>query len=52
MKKPVEILQKYWNHSSFREPQEEIITATLQKINTIVLLPPEQENRFAIKFLH
>jgi len=36
---PIEILQKYWNHSSFRKPQEEIITATLQKQNTVVLLP-------------
>ncbi len=39
MKTPIEILQKYWNHSSFRKPQEEIITATLQKQNSVVLLP-------------
>lgn len=39
MKTPIEILQKYWNHSSFRKPQEEIITAALQKQNSIVLLP-------------
>ncbi len=39
MNTPIEILQKYWKHSSFRKPQEEIITATIQKQNTIVLLP-------------
>ena len=39
MKKPIELLKKYWNHTSFRKPQEEIITTTLKKQNTIVLLP-------------
>jgi ATP-dependent DNA helicase RecQ len=39
MNNPIEILQKYWKHTKFRQPQEEIISATLQKQNTIVLLP-------------
>ncbi|MCH3882613.1 MULTISPECIES: RecQ family ATP-dependent DNA helicase [Tenacibaculum] len=36
---PLEILQKYWKHTSFREPQAEIINAVLAKKNTIALLP-------------
>jgi len=39
MKTPIEILKKYWNYSSFRKPQEEIIKVALQHKNTIVLLP-------------
>ena len=39
MKKTLEILQKYWNHNSFRVPQSEIIDAVLDKKNVIALLP-------------
>lgn len=38
-KKPIELLQKYWKHHSFREPQEEIIESVLQKKDTFALLP-------------
>ncbi|WP_211298191.1 RecQ family ATP-dependent DNA helicase [Polaribacter glomeratus] len=34
-----EIIQEYWNFSSFREPQEEIINAVLEKKDVIALLP-------------
>jgi len=34
-----ELLQKYWNHESFREPQEEIINAVLAKNDVVTLLP-------------
>jgi ATP-dependent DNA helicase RecQ len=33
------IIQDYWNFSSFREPQEEIINAILQQKDVIALLP-------------
>ncbi len=33
------ILQKYWAHQEFREPQQEVINAVLNKQNTIALLP-------------
>jgi ATP-dependent DNA helicase RecQ len=33
------ILQEYWNFSSFREPQEDIINAVLQQKDVIALLP-------------
>ena len=39
MESPVEILKKYWNHSDFRSPQKEIITAVLNRENVIALLP-------------
>ena len=39
MTTPIKILQKYWRHSSFREPQEEIIETVLNGENVIVLLP-------------
>lgn len=39
MNTPLEILQTYWQHPSFREPQEEIIDALLAKKNVIALLP-------------
>ncbi len=39
MDTPLEILEKYWNYSQFREPQEEIIKAVLEGSNTVVLLP-------------
>lgn len=34
-----EILKKYWNHDSFREPQQQIIEEVLQKNDVIALLP-------------
>jgi ATP-dependent DNA helicase RecQ len=34
-----EILKNYWGFSTFREPQEEIIEAVLQKKDVITLLP-------------
>ena len=33
------ILKKYWKHSSFREPQDKIIQAVLNKKDVIALLP-------------
>lgn len=38
-KKPIDILQQYWKHTSFREPQEDIIASVLQKKDTFALLP-------------
>lgn len=38
-KKPIDLLQQYWKHTSFREPQEEIIEAVLQQRDTFALLP-------------
>lgn len=37
--KTLNVLKHYWGHSSFREPQQEIIAAVLAKKNTIALLP-------------
>lgn len=39
MSNPLDILKKYWGHTAFRAPQEEIITSILEKRNTIALLP-------------
>ena len=39
MNLPLKKLQKYWNHTAFRKPQEEIINAVLNKKDTIALLP-------------
>ena len=36
---PLQILQKYWQHNSFRGNQEEIILSVLQKHDTLALLP-------------
>lgn len=36
---PLEILQKYWKHDSFRPLQEEIITSVLENQDTFALLP-------------
>jgi ATP-dependent DNA helicase RecQ len=36
---PKEIIQEYWNFSSFREPQEEIINTVLDQKDVIALLP-------------
>lgn len=38
-KKPIDLLQQYWKHTSFREPQEEIIASVLQQKDTFALLP-------------
>ncbi|MCG8807834.1 RecQ family ATP-dependent DNA helicase [Tenacibaculum finnmarkense] len=37
--KSIEILTHYWKHQSFRAPQQEIITAVLNRKDTIALLP-------------
>jgi ATP-dependent DNA helicase RecQ len=39
MSKPLEILQKYWNHDAFRTPQEDIINSVLAGKDTFVLMP-------------
>ncbi|WP_296317664.1 RecQ family ATP-dependent DNA helicase [Winogradskyella sp. UBA3174] len=36
---PIEILERYWNHTSFRPLQEEIITSVLENEDTFALLP-------------
>ena len=36
---PIEILQNYWKHDTFREPQEEIIQAVIHKKDVLALLP-------------
>lgn len=37
--KALEILQKYWKHDAFREPQEEIIASVLEGKDTFALMP-------------
>ena len=39
MKKPHEILKKYWGYTEFRPPQEAIINTVLKGENSLVLLP-------------
>ena len=39
MKSPIDLLQKYWKHQEFREPQKEIIDAVLSNTNVLALLP-------------
>ena len=39
MTNTLQILKTYWNHDSFRAPQENIIEAVLNKQNVIALLP-------------
>lgn len=39
MNTPIDILQKYWNYDSFREPQQAIIDSVLDKKDTFALLP-------------
>ncbi len=39
MSKPLEILQKYWKHDTFRTPQEEIINSILSGKDTFGLMP-------------
>jgi ATP-dependent DNA helicase RecQ len=36
---PIEVLERYWNHTSFRPFQEEIITSVLERDDTFALLP-------------
>ena len=36
---PAQILQKYWGHSSFRDSQEDIIKAVLNKKDVVTVLP-------------
>ena len=39
MSRPIEILQKYWNHNAFRTPQLDIITSVLEGKDTFGLMP-------------
>lgn len=39
MAHPIQILERYWNHTSFRPLQEEIITSVLDHNDTFALLP-------------
>ncbi|MFZ4679974.1 MAG: RecQ family ATP-dependent DNA helicase [Flavobacterium sp.] len=39
MNKASEILQKYWKHDTFREPQEKIIASVLDGKDTFALMP-------------
>jgi len=36
---PIKVLERYWNHTSFRPLQEEIITSVLNNEDTFALLP-------------
>jgi ATP-dependent DNA helicase RecQ len=39
MSKALEILQQYWDHDAFREPQEAIIASVLEGKDTLALMP-------------
>jgi len=39
MQHPIDILERYWNYSSFRPLQEDIIQSVLNNDDTFVLLP-------------
>jgi ATP-dependent DNA helicase RecQ len=39
MQQALDILKKYWQHDTFREPQEEIIRAVLEGKDTFALMP-------------
>ena len=39
MTQPIEFLERYWNHTSFRPMQEDIINAVLNNEDTFALLP-------------
>lgn len=39
MDSAIQLLQKYWKHSEFRDPQKEIIAAVLKQQNVLALLP-------------
>lgn len=36
---PIEVLERYWNYTSFRPLQEDIITSVLERNDTFALLP-------------
>ena len=38
-KRPIELLQQYWKHTSFRDLQEEIIKSVIDRKDTFALLP-------------
>ena len=39
MQHPIQILERYWNHTSFRPLQEDIINAVLNNEDVFALLP-------------
>lgn len=39
MQQPIDFLERYWNHTTFRPLQEEIINAVLKNEDTFALLP-------------
>ncbi|RZJ75657.1 MAG: DEAD/DEAH box helicase, partial [Flavobacterium sp.] len=39
MQGPLEILKKYWQHDTFREPQDAIIRSVLEGQDTFALMP-------------
>lgn len=39
MSKALEILEKYWKHGAFRDPQEQIINSVLEGNDTFALMP-------------
>lgn len=39
MSTPLQILQQYWHHQTFRGEQEKIIEAVLNKNDVVALLP-------------
>lgn len=39
MSDPIDVLQKYWGHTAFRFPQEDIIKSVLEGKDTLALLP-------------
>lgn len=39
MSESLAILQKYWGHTSFRDPQEKVIDSVLNKRDTLALMP-------------
>jgi ATP-dependent DNA helicase RecQ len=39
MQQPLDILKKYWQHDTFRSPQEEIIQSVLEGKDTFALMP-------------
>ena len=38
-KTALEILQKHWNYDTFKDPQEDVITAVLHQKDTLVIMP-------------
>ncbi|WP_033032605.1 DEAD/DEAH box helicase, partial [Pseudoalteromonas fuliginea] len=39
MQQPLDILKKYWQHDSFREPQDKIIQTVLEGKDAFALMP-------------